>query len=112
MSDWSKVRWTQARQIAELMDLPRAARPTPEVTPQRWLEEQVEQGDLAGAVTFLGHALPRYEAVTWAEAVVPTANGAGKPPELRGAIRRWLDGTDARPARDLAACRGRGRGQP
>lgn len=91
MSDWSKVRWTQARQIAELMEMPPLARPEPDVTPERWLATQVEQGDLAGAVTFLGHALPRYEAVAWASAaILPKVGGTA----LAEAIRRWLDGAE------------------
>lgn len=91
MSEWSKVRLTQARQIAELMEIPPRDRPEPDVTPELWLATQIDQGDLAGAVTFLGHALPRYEAVAWASAqIIPNAGGS----PLSQAIRGWLDGAE------------------
>lgn len=91
MSDWPKVRWTQARQITELMEVPRAAMPGAEITPQSWLDARVEQGDLAGAITFLGHALPRYEAVAWAAEIVAPKD---RKSPVAASIARWLDGAE------------------
>ena len=100
MSEWPKVRWTQARQIAELMELPRTELPDAQLTPQRWVEDKATAGDLAGAVMIMGHALPRYEVVAWA------AEAIGRKPDgspVAGAVARWLDGSDEATRRELWA---------
>lgn len=98
MSEWPKVRWTQARQIAELMELPRRDLPDAQVTPQSWFQTRVDEGDLAGAVSFLGHALPRYEAVQWAAETLGAKAGASP---IGAAVSRWLDTSDEADRRAL-----------
>lgn len=99
MSEWPKVRWTQARQIAELMELPARELPAPDMTPQGWVEGRVAQGDVAGAVMFMGHALPRYEAVSWAASAVAPAGQSPSP--IAGAVARWLETSEESERRTL-----------
>lgn len=91
MNKWSKVKWTEARQIAEAMDSDVPELPEEGVDPQSHYAALKASGDLDQALTYLGHALPRYEAVAWAAHVVRTMPGPAKMPALnRQALDRTL----------------------
>jgi hypothetical protein len=66
MDGWTQVRWTEARQVAQLMELEEEHLPDEGVAPLAHYAATREAGDRAGAVAFLGHALPRFEAIAWA----------------------------------------------
>ena len=66
MGDWSKIKWTEARQIAAAMDLDEAAHPPEGQDPRSFYVALREKGEIDRAVAYLGHALPRFEAVAWA----------------------------------------------
>lgn len=68
MADWTIVKWTQAGQVLDLMaiDEDAALRPAVGADPQSFFDDLRRSGRLEMAVTFVGHALPRYEAVAWA----------------------------------------------
>ena len=79
MADWPRVKWSEASQVLELLgdgaaDLPKAgAEP-----PAAYFEQLRGSGQLAEAVRFLAHALPRLETVAWAARAVrdlPPADG-------------------------------------
>jgi hypothetical protein len=64
---WARVRWTEARQVAGLLEWPEeslgdASAARPEV----FFERLRAEGRLQEAAQFLGQALSRYEAVAWA----------------------------------------------
>jgi hypothetical protein len=94
MSEWPNIRYTQARQIVRLFDEDGNAAPAPELTPQQWFATLREQGELVEAARFLGHGLPRMEAVIWGtralEAMLPTERRADEEP-LWSAIAAWLE---------------------
>ena len=85
---WNQVRWTEAQQVAALMGVEDDALPEAGVTPADHYQALRETGDSSGAVAFLGHALPRLEALAWAARVLEEA-AAGR--ELKRADRQALD---------------------
>ncbi len=70
MGDWKVIRLAQARQVAELMGAKEDDLPAPDVSARARYDELREAGALEQAVDFIGHALPRLEAVTWAARVI------------------------------------------
>lgn len=66
MAGWDQVKWTQARQVAELMNLDSSAFEDAGMDPETGYRTLRERGDMALAVRYLGQALPRLEAVAWA----------------------------------------------
>lgn len=70
MEDWTKVKWTEARQVAELMGVDEDSRPAEGIKPNAYYAERRTAGDLEQAVAFIGHALPRHEGVAWAAQVL------------------------------------------
>ena len=66
MESWAKIKWTEACQITDLMELDDAEAPDPGVTPQDYYLATRGREDLETALLFLGQALPRYEGAAWA----------------------------------------------
>ena len=66
MTAWDQVRWTEARQVAELMGIEEEAQPAAGITPQAHFARVRGTGDRDDALAFLGQALPRFEALAWA----------------------------------------------
>jgi hypothetical protein len=61
------VPWTRASQILAVLDGDGAETPAPAIQdPKIYFDALVASGDLERAVTYLGVALPRHEAVHWA----------------------------------------------
>lgn len=88
MAGWDQVKWTQARQVAELMDLDHSQFQDPEGDPESAYRQLREAGDTSVAIRYLGHALPRFEAVAWAAHLLDLWSRSA-PPEL--AERQALD---------------------
>ena len=95
MGDWNTVKWTEARQIAAAMGMDEPKRPAPGVDPQSYFRTLRENGDLNAAVSYLGLALPRFEAVAWAAHTLQSRTKTTKLPPLdRQALDRalrWLE---------------------
>ena len=94
MEAWNEVRWTEARQITAAMGQDEDPHPAPDVVPQAHYAALRTSGDRAGAVTFLAHALPRYEALAWAARVLEE-EAEGQPLKLRHRqaldnVLRWV----------------------
>lgn len=85
---WNQVRWTEAQQVAALMGVDEDDLPAPGVTPVDHYKVLRATGDPGDAITFLGHALPRLEALAWSARILEEA-AAGR--ELRRADRQALD---------------------
>lgn len=66
MGDWNQVKWAEAWQIVAAMELDEEPRPPEGVAPRSHFQSLRERSQLDRAVCYLGHALPRYEAVAWA----------------------------------------------
>lgn len=67
---WNQVRWTEAHQIASLMGVDEAEWPASGIAPDEHYRAVRAGGDRLSAVSFIGHALPRFEALTWAARVL------------------------------------------
>lgn len=95
MDSWTTVKWTEARQIVDAMEMDAAGRPASGVDPKSYYQKLRDNGDLDQAVSYLGHALPRFEAVAWAAYVLQTRAAQKKlPPADRQAldrVLRWLE---------------------
>lgn len=110
MNDWTTIKLTQARQVAELMGTDEDALPEPEL-PVRQHYEQLRRitGGGREAVSFIGHALPRMEGIAWAARLLDEeSRRVDLPRRDRQAldhVLRWLgepDDTRRRAARDAA----------
>jgi hypothetical protein len=88
MEEWSKVKWTEARQVAELMGIDEEERPEAGVTPSEHYAKARTSGDLEQAISFLGHALPRHEGVAWAAQLL---DEQGRKEKLKPRDRQALD---------------------
>jgi hypothetical protein len=95
MEVWKNVRWAEARQITELMGLEEESWPDESVTPKRFFDDAVSGHRLRQAVSFLGHALPRYDGVAWAAHLLDKQSRGGTlRPRDRQALdfaMRWVD---------------------
>lgn len=101
MTDWTRVKWSEAGQIAELLgwdeDLGQDAR----AAPSSFFDGLRQAGRLADAAFFLGQALPRYETVAWGARAVRDlrGDGLGRGPEadaLKAALLWVQDPSESR----------------
>ncbi|WP_343610904.1 hypothetical protein [Novosphingobium sp.] len=95
MSEWRSIHLTQARQVAALMGVTQEL-PAPEVGLRAHYEE-LKASDPTQALNFIAHALPRFEAILWAAAVVAGTQGPAPTREehiTRSAIRHWMEVQD------------------
>ncbi|HEX8240428.1 MAG TPA: hypothetical protein VF574_11880 [Allosphingosinicella sp.] len=95
MRRWTKVKWSEARQVAEAMGLAEEERPGEGLAPEAWYAEIVSAGDLERAASLIGHALPRYESVAWAARQLEAQSHVRKLPardqQALDRALRWLD---------------------
>ncbi len=92
---WSRVPWTEASQILAVLDGDDAKRVAAEFEdPKGYFDGLVADGAFERAVSYLGIALPRLEAVHWAWAAL-TAKGEATDNDWRERVResiaRWID---------------------
>lgn len=105
MASWTKSTWTDAGQIAFMIDPDAPDGAATGHALDAWYARLVQGGDLAGAAMFLGHALPRYECVVWALRSLIDAALVDRANPLVVAVLRWIDSPDddlRRAAGDLA----------
>jgi len=95
MNGWNKVKWTEARQILQGMDLEEERLTDPDVDPRSFFNQLREAGKGELAIRYLGQALPRYEAVGWAAlGINAQASAATLGPIERQALDhslRWVE---------------------
>ena len=95
MAGWSHVKWTRATQVGDLMALDLSWLEDAEASPETAFRKLRERGELGVAVNYLGHALPRLEAVAWATRLVgqwSRARDAGaEERQALDSVERWLD---------------------
>jgi hypothetical protein len=71
MSDWSRVKWSEARQVLEILRQGKAAAlDDATLPPDVYFAKLRESGRLEDAVKFMSQCLPRLESVAWAARVV------------------------------------------
>jgi len=86
MSEWTRVKWTEARQILAILDWP-AGYPDgdPSSRPKAFFDSLRSQRRLPEAASYLGQALPRFEAVAWAARSVQNVRETAPHQNVRGA---------------------------
>lgn len=85
---WNQVSWTEAHQVASLMGVDEDALPEEGLAPEAHYRALRDRDDRSGAVTFVGHALPRLEALNWAARIL---EGEAATRELKRVDRQALD---------------------
>lgn len=90
MAGWDQVKWTQARQVADLMKLDISTLRNPDADPESGYRELRERDETSVAIRYIGHALPRFEAVAWAAHLL---RGWSDSANLGVAERQALDST-------------------
>jgi hypothetical protein len=88
------VNWTQARQVARLIDPEQEELPAENVTPEAHFAALFASGELEAATSFLGHALPRFEAIAWALRALEPFKPAPAAEPARKAIEVWVKDPD------------------
>lgn len=112
MKPWRSVHLTQARQVAELMELRGGALPAPEVS-LRAHYETLRAADSSRAVEYIGHALPRREAIYWAAGLIEAPEDEPAAHAALDRARRWLeDPADAQRRAAYAAAQSADREAP
>jgi hypothetical protein len=96
MTGWTRVNWTQARQVAQLMDPHQENLPAENVTPEAHFTSLCARGELEAAAGFLGQALPRFEAIEWAQRALAIFPPAPRTESTRKAIGDWIKDPDDR----------------
>jgi len=66
MSDWTRVKWTEAGQVIDLLDWAAPSQEVGRTPPQTYFEDLRKARRVEDATFFLGMALPRHETVAWA----------------------------------------------
>jgi hypothetical protein len=97
MNKWNKTAWTDAGQIFDFTGEAAAHRDEGDAlksAPDVYFNTLVSEGKLREAVSFVGHALPRYEGVVWAAQTLLTADLIDRNHPLVKAILRWIDDPD------------------
>ena len=94
MDSWKQVRWAEAGQIADVMNIPRDAVQDSAASPQQAFDMLRKRGETQLALRFLAHALPRLEAVAWAAQLLDqwSANASLTSPRRQALDHslRWL----------------------
>lgn len=95
MAQWTIVPWSQATQIAEQAGLAREIWPGADLDPAAWIKALRDEGQLLDAVSAMGCALPRFEAIAWATAAIAPLCDDDEAPrarrQLMAAAHRWVD---------------------
>lgn len=91
---WTRSTWTDAGQIAAIID---ADKPAPEAAGQplhAWHADLVGRGELAMAVEFMGHALSRYDCVAWATRSAIATGIVDRSDPMIVRVLQWIDNPD------------------
>jgi hypothetical protein len=103
MANWTRVKWSEALQVLEVLGPAREpAEAADALPPQAYFEHLRHTGRRPAAARFLGQALPRLEAVAWAARAVrdlsPQTADRGSPEAraLRAALLWVSDPTETR----------------
>ncbi len=79
MRKWARVKWTEAGQVADLLDWKDDLGPDARTPPEEFFGRLRGDQRLPDAVFFIGQALPRFETVVWA---IRTVRDLGRDREM------------------------------
>ena len=100
MSNWSAVRLTKARQVAELQGVDELVLPSADIAAIDYYQALRSASERLDAIDFIGHALPRFDLIAWAAHILEeSSRKRALPVRDRQALDhalRWLgEGSDA-----------------
>ncbi len=88
---WPLSSWTDAAQLAALIDRDKIPAEAAGIAPAQWFATLRGQGKRFDAVLFIAHALPRYECVVWAARVLSEGGVLDRGDPFLTAALRWID---------------------
>lgn len=88
---WSLPTWTDAGQLAAVIDPDKVPPAAHGVPPQAWFATLREAPRPFDAVIFLAHALPRYDCVVWAAQALLEGGVLDRADPFMTATLRWID---------------------
>ena len=94
MAPWTRSTWTDAGQIAAIVD---PENPPIEANGQPlhvWHAELVGRGELASALEFMAHGMSRYDCVAWAARSAIALNIVDRTDPLVVTVLQWIDNPD------------------
>lgn len=91
MTNWTKVGWSNASQVLGIIGQPFDDTSSANLPPDAYFTKLVETERLEDAATFVGHALPRFEAIMWAVQALRTRLPEGKSDPIVTEVLRWID---------------------
>ena len=91
MANWTLSTWTDAAQLAASVNPRAVPNGAAGMAPPTWFAQLRDSGEAADAVSFIAHAMPRYECVVWAmRALLDIAAVERTDPRVVAALR-WID---------------------
>lgn len=66
MTDWTRVKWSEAAQVIDLLDWAAPTEAVGRTPPELYFQDLRRAKRVEDAIFFLGMALPRHETVAWA----------------------------------------------
>jgi hypothetical protein len=100
---WPLCTWTDASQLAAWIDREKVPQASQGVAPSQWFATLRNEGKLFEAVSFLAHALPRYECVLWATRTLIETGVLNRGDPFATAALRWIDDPSDRQRRAAGA---------
>jgi hypothetical protein len=91
---WSGSTWTDAGQLACLIDPDNGPGEAAGQSLPAWYARLIAEGQTGPALNFVAHALPRYECIVWAAQALMEIGAAERTDPLMTKVLRWIDSPD------------------
>lgn len=91
MAAWTRSSLTDAGQVLALIEPARGQAQAPLGPLAAWCDRLVATGDLSGAISFIAHALPRYDCIVWAVRAGLAVGAFDRADPAIIAVLQWID---------------------
>lgn len=91
---WPLVKWTEAAQVVARVGGDEPPVPVEDGSGPAAFFERLAQDHPLDAITFLAHALPRYECIVWGARGLLETDAVNRRDPLMTAVMRWIDNPD------------------
>ncbi len=91
MASWTLSTWTDAAQLAAVVNPKTVSPQSVGMSPPAWFARLRQSGEADDAVFFIAHAMPRYECVVWAMRALLDIGAVDRADPCVVAALRWID---------------------